>query len=153
MNISSSNELSTPDDSPQSPQGLRIESSRQRVVTGPIPSAEEFAKYKEVMPDLPERLVKQFEADSITNRELQKMAQSAEIELQKNAQKADIAYEKRSQWMAFSIILVGLISTFILAYLDKDTAAVTTGIGTLAIIFKGVFNKTSTSDKNNNDKD
>lgn len=106
---------------------------------GPIPSAEEFAKYKEVMPDLPERLVKQFEEDSVSARELQKMAQLAEIELQKSAQTADIAYEKRSQWMAFVIILTSFISTFVLAYLGKDTAAVTTAISALVMIFKGVF--------------
>ena len=118
---------------------------------GPIPSAEEFAKYKEVMPDLPERLVKQFEEDSVTERELKKAAQIAEIELQKEAQKADIAYEKRSQWMAYTIIIGGLLATFILAYLEKDTAAVTTGIGTLLMIFKGVFSK-STSKSPNDDQ-
>ena len=74
----------------------------------PIPSPEDFAKYKEVMPDLPERIFKQFEEDSVTNRELIKDAHSADIE-----------FEKRSQWMAFSIIFFRLCSTYILAYLDR----------------------------------
>ena len=119
----------------------------------PIPSPEDFAKYKEVVPDLPERIFKQFEEDSVTNRELIKDAQSADIELQKTAQKADIEFEKRSQWMAFSIIFFGLCSTFVLAYLDKDVVAVTTGIGTVLLIFKGVFSKDSSTVKNDEDLD
>ena len=120
---------------------------------GPIPSADEFARYKEVMPDLPERLVKQFEEDSRVTRELQKSAQEADIELQKIAQKADIDYDKRSQWMAYSIIVGGLSITFILAYLDKDTAAMATGLSTLFVMFKGIFNKSSTPNKNEKDID
>ena len=79
---------------------------------------------------MPERILKQFEEDSETARTLQK-----------DAQKEDIAFDKRSQWMAFGIILVGLLGTFWLAYSDKDTAAIATGLGTLVLIFKGVFSK------------
>ena len=50
----------------------------------PIPSPEDFAGYKKVMPDLPERIIKQFEEDSATIRELKKEAQKADIKLQKN---------------------------------------------------------------------
>ena len=94
------------------------------------------------MPDLPERIFKQFEEDSVTIRELTKDAQAADIE-----------FEKRSQWMAFSVILLGLCGTFVLAYLDKDVAAVATGIGTMLLIFKGVFSKDSSKVKNNEDSD
>ena len=93
----------------------------------PIPTPEEFEGYKRVMPDFPERLLKQFEEDSIANRELQKEAQAASIELNKTEQAADIAFEKRSQWMAYTLMLVGLIGTFLLAYFDKDIAALMTG--------------------------
>ena len=101
------------------------------------------------MPDLPERIVKQFEADSVANRELSREAQTADIELQKVAQAADIKFETRSQWMAFFIILSGLIGTFLLAYFDKDVAAVTTGISTAILIFRGVFAKDKTLSKKN----
>ena len=107
----------------------------------PIPTPEEFEGYKRVMPDFPERLLKQFEEDSISNRILQKEAQAANIELNKNEQLADIAFEKRSQWMAYTLMMTGLIGTFVLAYFDKDIAALMTGIGTLALIFNGVFSK------------
>lgn len=96
----------------------------------PIPTPEEFAKYKEVMPDLPERIIAQFEKDSENIRQLQQAAQQG-----------DISFDKRSQYMAFMIILIGLIGTFILAYLDKDAAALITGLGTIVLIFKGTFSK------------
>ena len=46
--------------------------SQQSLRIAPIPTPEEFEGYKRVMPDFPERILKQFEEDSITNRELQK---------------------------------------------------------------------------------
>lgn len=89
----------------------------------------------------------------MTIRELTKDAQAADVELQKKAQAADIEFEKRSQWMAFFVILLGLCGTFVLAYLDKDVAAVATGIGTVLLIFKGVFSKDTSKVKNNEDSD
>ena len=118
---------------------------------GPIPSAEEFAKYKEVMPDLPERLVKQFEEDSVVARELQKSAQKADIELQKEAQKADIEYDKRNQWMAFVLIFIGIVSTFVLAYFDKDAGAVATGMSTLLMVLKSIKTKPPEKSKTEHD--
>ena len=104
-----------------------------------IPSPEEIAKYKEVMPDLPERIVKQFEEDSIHIRELQKMKQES-----------DIAFDKRSQYMAFIIIMFGFVGTLLLAYFDKDYAAIATAIGTVALIFKNAFSKSN--NKTNRDE-
>ena len=99
------------------------------------------------MPDLPERLVKQFEEDSIVARELQRESQKANTELQKEAQKADIEYDKRNQWMAFFLVFVGIISTFVLAYLDKDAGAVATGITTLLMALKSVKQKQTEKNK------
>ena len=106
-----------------------------------IPSPEEIAKYKEIMPDLPERIIKQFEEDSKHIRELQK-----------RKQEADIVFDKRSQYMAFIIIMAGLIGTIILAYFDKNYAAIATAIGTAALIFKNVFSKNNKSDLANKDE-
>lgn len=82
------------------------------------------------MPDLPERIVHQFEADSENARALQK-----------RGQEADIAFDKRSQYMAYSLILVGMVGTFVLAYADKDVSALLTGASTLLLIFRGTFSK------------
>jgi len=97
------------------------------------------------MPDLPERIVKQFEEDSIHVREFQK-----------RKQEADIAFDKRSQYMAFVIIMFGFVGTLILAYFDKDYAAIATAIGTVALIFKNTFSKSDNktdSSKNEDNED
>ena len=96
--------------------------------TGPIPTADEFARYREVLPDAPERILKVFEADSKHTREMQKSGLDAAV-----------AFDKRSQYMAFTIIMGGVTGTLILAYLDKDVAAIMTGLATAALIFKGTF--------------
>lgn len=77
---------------------------------------------------MPERIFRQFEEDSISVRELSR-----------KALEDDAAFDKRSQYMAFVIILVGMLGTFLLAYFDKDIAAICTGIGTAALIFRSTF--------------
>ena len=81
---------------------------------------------------MPERILKQFEEDSAHFRESQK-----------KALQGDLDFDTRSQWMAFAIIVLGLAVTFILAYLDKDVAAIVTGLGTTSLIFKGTFTRRS----------
>ena len=126
--------------------------SQQTFRSGPIPSPKEFEGYKRVNPDFPERIFKQFEEDSTTNRELQKEAQAADIELDKRRLEADIAFEKRSQWMAFFLMTGFLIGTIILAYLDKDNAALATGIGALVFALRGVFSKNHPPKKQDDDE-
>lgn len=81
------------------------------------------------------RILTVFEEDSKHTRDMGKRALEGSIN-----------FDKRSQLMAFTIIIVGLLGTFFLAYLDKDIASIITGLGTIALIFKGVFSK------NNNGK-
>lgn len=97
-------------------------------MASPIPSPEEFAKYKQVMADMPERILRQFEEDSKNNRELMAKALHSDSE-----------FDKRSQYMAFAIIMAGITATFLLAYMDKNAAALCTGLGTVAAIFGGTF--------------
>lgn len=47
--------------------------------SGPIPPASEFAKYKEVIPDAPERILKVFEQDSEHVRHMNEQALVAEV--------------------------------------------------------------------------
>lgn len=97
---------------------------------GPIPSPEEFAKYKQVSEDMPNRILSQFEQDSASVRDLSHKALGADIE-----------FDKRSQYMAYSVIAIGLLGTIFLAYNDKDVAAVCTGLSTLILVFKDVFSR------------
>ena len=99
---------------------------------GPIPTADEFHKYKEVQADSTNRIVTVFEQDSAHVRKTQQEGLDAAIN-----------FDKRSQWMAFSIIILGLLGTFLLAYLDKDIASIVTAAGTAILIFKGVFSKSA----------
>lgn len=98
--------------------------------SGPIPSPEEFIGYREVMPDLPERIITQFELDSDHIREMQKKAQDA-----------DIRYDLICLSIAAFVITLGLVSTVLLAYFEKDYAAITTGVSTAILVFKGLFHK------------
>lgn len=98
------------------------------VTESPFPTPEQLEGYQRVIPDMPERILKQFEADSEHMRASQV-----------KALQGDIDFDKRSQWMAFVIIMFGLGITSLLAYLDKDAAAIVTGLGTATLIFKGTF--------------
>ena len=66
-------------------------------------------KYKELIPDAPERVLAVFEKNSATERYV--------METALNAQRED---NKRRDWMAFSIIALGFIVSAIFAYLGKE---------------------------------
>lgn len=79
---------------------------------------------------MPDRILSQFEQDSESVRKLTYKALAADVE-----------FDKRSQYMAYSIIGIGLLGTIFLAYNDKDVAAMCTGLGTLILVFKDVFSR------------
>lgn len=81
---------------------------------------------------MPDRILKQFELDSIATRELANKALLA-----------DAAFDKRSQYMACSIIVIILLGTFFLAYIGEDIAAILTGLSAFVLIFKDVFSRRS----------
>lgn len=108
----------------------KIVAAERSVSMGPIPTAEEFAKYKEVLPDLPERIVAQFEADSVHLRELQK-----------NAQNASIRYDLLSLGATVLLIVLGLGAVLLLESWGKDEASIVAGLGTVGLIFKGLLFK------------
>lgn len=115
---------------PQTGASLGLSVEEHSFTESPIPTPEQLIRYKDVMPDLPERIVRQFEADSENIRALQQASITG-----------DLSFDRRSQWMAFVIIMVGLLGTFGLAYYDKDFASAATGIGTALLIFKGTFSR------------
>ena len=79
---------------------------------------------------MPDRILKQFEADSASARELSHQALGS-----------DIKFDVRSQYMAFLIIIISLLGTVFLAYNDKDVAATCTGLSTLLLLFKDMLSK------------
>ena len=97
---------------------------------GPLPHPTILQGYGTIDPSFPECVFTEFEKNSQHHREQEQQALVAQMN--------DV---KRGQWMAFSIITMGLAGTLVLAYLGKDAAAVCTALGTVAMIFKGMFNK------------
>jgi len=86
--------------------------AQQTTFTGPVPHPELFRKYGEVVPDAPDRILKQFELDSGHAREIADKA----IE----AQKADI---RRAQWMAWSLVMAGFVASTVLAIFNQPWVA------------------------------
>ncbi len=108
----------------------KIYSQASLAYSGPLPLPQILQGYKEIDPSFPERVFSDFEKNEQHIRDQER--KSLEI----NAKNATIG-----QIMAFIIIMTGLISTVILAYLGKDAAAVGLALGTVAMIFKGTFKK------------
>ena len=75
---------------------------------GPLPHPEIFNRYSEIIPDAPERILKQFEADSEHIRNMQ--ANALEAQKQDN---------KRVHWMAWSLIAGGYVLAAYFANIDK----------------------------------
>lgn len=68
----------------------------------PIPSANEMEGYRMVDPSFPDRIMKDFEANSATIRELQRKGQQAEIDR-----------DKHGQWI---FLIVSLLTLAVIAY-------------------------------------
>jgi len=119
----------------------KIIESRQYM--GPIPPAEEFKRYGEVLPTAPERILCVFEQDSGHTREMQSTALKAEIQR-----------DKRSQWMAFFLIACTIGLTTYSLHLDKDIAAALSALVGSFMVFKGVFSQPQNdqNDQNNQQK-
>lgn len=118
----------------QEPRGnngvSRILAAEQYI--GPIPPAEEFAKYGQVLPDAPERIFIVFEKDSEHTRNMQSEALNGEI-----------ARDARGQWMAFISILCSIGLTAYSLSINKDIAAALAGLASLFLVFKGAFSRGS----------
>lgn len=88
---------------------------------GPLPPPALFRDYGAVVPDAPERILKQFEENSAHFRETSRTALHGEI-----------GVDKRAQWMAFALVLIGIGSAIYLAERGHTVVAVAV-IGTLLI--------------------
>ena len=100
------------------------------LTSGPIPSARELQRYKDVDQSLPERIMKQFEEDSVHARQQAEKALEAEVE-----------FDKRSQYLATFILALSLVLVAYLATIGADIAAVVVAVGQLFMLFKGTFSR------------
>lgn len=79
---------------------------------GPLPSPAIFKGYAEVVPDAPERILRQFEANSAHSRDFQ-MA----------ALKAQMADNRRTHWMAFGLVALCMVMATIFGILGQPWLA------------------------------
>lgn len=97
---------------------------QQTAFKGPIPPPEIFARYAEVIPDAPERILQVFEKDSAHARDIQVAALAAQA-----------SDNRRVHYMAWSLVAGGYVLAAGFAYLNKDTLAAiilgTTLLGTI----------------------
>lgn len=88
--------------------------------SGPLPRPEDFAKYKDTLPDAPERILAMAEKQ-----------QNHRMELEATIVKEDIVLSKRGQWLGFILaIFFGIIAAW-LGFEGHDTLA---GIIATAVI-------------------
>lgn len=88
-------------------------------------------KYKAMIPDAPERVLAVFEKNSATERLVVEQALSA--------QRSD---NLRRDWMAFGIIIVGMVVSAVFAYLGKEWLSGGTLVAIIAYAVMGYLLKT-----------
>jgi uncharacterized membrane protein len=97
---------------------------------GPLPHPDIFKKYGEIVPDAPERILRDFEETSRVGRE-------AHMDALHLAAKES----RRVQWMAFTLILSGFVMSVLFAWMDRDVLSATILGTTICAIVYGFLKK------------
>ena len=97
---------------------------------GPLPPPGILQGYKDIDPEILNLILSDFEKNAEHTRAQEKVALQAQV-----------AEVKRGQKLAFFVIICGLVATTLLSYLDKDVAAIATGISTAVFVFTGRLKK------------
>ena len=116
----------------QQPGHSQVFTQTQQVTT--IFDPDVLRKYSELVPDAPERVLAVFEKNSDTERALQEALiaqQKATSAMQADALNYQAADNKRRDWMAFGIIIAGLVASGVFAYLKTEWLS---GVTLVAII-------------------
>lgn len=116
----------------------------QQITAGPIPSAQEFEYYEHVLPGAADRILAMAEANQARRHESEAMADASNQKLAAANAEAVLASARasdeannearRSQWMAYSIVVVFTASAFTLAILGKEITASVLGGGVLVAL-------------------
>lgn len=112
---------------------------QQETHSGPLPSPETFARYAQILPDLPERILTVYEEDSKHVREMNSTALHGAIKI-----------DTRAQILGFSGIALTYAFAAYLAYLDKDIGAALTGV---AAVFLSIAAIAGNKKKQENEPD
>ena len=118
--------------------------AQQTITTGPIPSAQEFEYYERILPGAADRILRMAEANQVRRHESESMTDTSNRILamanaeavMASARASDDAGKEaaRSQWMAYSIVILFLICSVTLALLGKEITASMLGGGVLVAL-------------------
>ena len=115
--------------------------------TGPMPPPSILAGYRNIDPSFPERMMKEFEANSSHVREMERLSLQSTIER-----------DKRGQYMAFGLSILLLSIVFLSLYLGNIFFAGVSGFFFFGFIIKAFLMKpdkntqNQAEDKNANNK-
>jgi uncharacterized membrane protein len=104
---------------------------------GPLPPPQILAGYKEVIPDLPERLVRAWEDEAKHRRDLERKQHEADVRTQ-DARRID---DTRRVVFGFVLGLVGLAAAAAIGIAGHATAAAVVGGGSLAVMVAGFLRR------------
>ncbi len=116
---------------PQTPHNLE---TRIAAYSGPLPPAKELARYAEIQPDLPERIISMAEGEAAHRRAIELALAETDIH---NA-KAVMDERRRGQHYGLAIAISGLLTAIALAYLGAEKAAMVVG-GATVVSLVGAF--------------
>lgn len=100
------------------------------IYQGPLPHPSIMEGYKLLNADYPERIMRDFEANSEHLRNMQR-----------NAQQAEIDKDRRAQWMAYSLTIFLIMVLVYAIYKDSYIVGGIGGLAFLGLIIKSFVNK------------
>ena len=122
-----------PSKTPHSKQTVQIAEQRT-TVSGPIPSADEMARYKTIDPELVNRIVSLAEREAANRHKMEALALNANIEISNK----QFSERRLGQRFGFGIGALGLICSVALSWIGADnTASIVGGSTVLGLV--GIF--------------
>lgn len=100
------------------------------IYQGPLPHPNIMEGYRNLDPGYPERIMRDFEANSEHIRNMQR-----------NAQQAEIDKDKRAQWMAYSLTIFLLAVLVYAIYKDSYIVGGIGGLAFLGLVIKSFVNQ------------
>lgn len=118
-------------ESPESKEKGKRKIAAVSAYQGPIPTPEMFIGYKDVAPDMPDRIMKMAEHEDERQTEIVKI----------EGRKVDgiLAIQKRGQLFTLVIIVLLIAVAVFFVVIDKDSAALIAGIVSVIYALKGLF--------------
>ena len=132
----------------QQPGHSQVFTQTQQVTT--IFDPDVLRKYSELVPNAPERVLTVFEKNSETERALQEALiaqQKAASDMQADALKHQAADNRRRDWMAFGIIIAGLVASGVSAYLKTEWLSGVTLVAIIGYAVAGYLQKSKKTEQ------